>query len=219
MSTSTISGKLQIINSFPYYLTFKNNHINLYNANSLSLITQIQTVADNNESLNGKYLLLFTISKTYCVWFNVNNSVGPQLAIEKFSFIEVELDVNDSSNIVASKTKTQLDLVGEFVTILNNDILTITNNVNGLTSKPIDSNTNFIITILQKGNVSEIPIKSETLNDDVYDIHEANVNSSGDLTVLGIFKQSRQIKDECNKDVWSNEYFRDSKIYENWIEI
>jgi len=104
MSNNEI-GILQTIDSSLYYLTYKNNFINLFKSDAVPSIVEVETIEDTNKSLNNKYFILSTVSTKYCIYFNVDgSSVGPQVS-SSFSSIEISISENDNANTVASAIK------------------------------------------------------------------------------------------------------------------
>jgi len=221
MSNNEI-GILQTIDSSLYYLTYKNNFINLFKSDAVPSIVEVETIEDTNKSLNNKYFILSTVSTKYCIYFNVDgSSVGPQVS-SSFSSIEISISENDNANTVASAIKGQLDSThsDEFTTEIDGNVLTITNNVAGEpVYSTLDANTGFTITVSQYGKDSFTPVKSETPDVSLYEILDASVNDSGDLNILGIYKTSNMTVDESNNPVWNDEYYKDSKKYPGWIDL
>ena len=116
----------------------------------------VATVADVSGSLAGKYFTLNSADNNtmYYVWYNVSG-VGIDPAIANSTGIEVFIDTNDSANIVALKTNNALTQFGQDFTStllpLNTNILTITNNVEGITTAPTPGTSGFTVTVITPG--------------------------------------------------------------------
>jgi len=220
--SNTEIGILQTIDSSQYYLTYKNNFINLFKSDAVPSIIEVETISDVSKSLNNKYFTLSTSSKKYCVYFNVDNSgVGPQVS-SSFSSIEISISENDNANTIASAIKTQLDLnySDEFTTDIDGNLLTITTVNSGKPKYTIlDANTGFTISVSQYGKDSFSLVKSEIPDDSLYDILDVSINNSGDLKILGIYKDSNKLFDEHNRPILNEEYYEKSKTYSNWVDI
>jgi len=220
--SNTEIGILQTIDSSQYYLTYKNNFINLFKSDAVPSIIEVETISDVSKSLNNKYFTLSTSSKKYCVYFNVDNSgVGPQVS-SSFSSIEISISENDNANTIASAIKTQLDLnySDEFTTDIDGNLLTITTVNSGKPKYSIlDANTGFTISVSQYGKDSFSLVKSEIPDDSLYDILDVSINNSGDLKILGIYKDSNKLFDEHNRPILNEEYYEKSKTYSNWVDI
>ena len=220
--SNTEIGILQTIDSSQYYLTYKNNFINLFKSDAVPSIIEVETISDVSKSLNNKYFTLSTWSKKYCVYFNVDNSsVGPQVS-SSFSSIEISISENDNANTIASAIKTQLDLnySDEFTTDIDGNLLTITTVNSGKPKYTIlDANTGFTISVSQYGKDSFSLVKSEIPDDSLYDILDVSINNSGDLKILGIYKDSNKLFDEHNRPILNEEYYEKSKTYSNWVDI
>jgi len=220
--SNTEIGILQTIDSSQYYLTYKNNFINLFKSDAVPSIIEVETISDVSKSLNNKYFTLSTSSKKYCVYFNVDNSgVGPQVS-SSFSSIEISISENDNANTIASAIKTQLDLnySDEFTTDIDGNLLTITTVNSGKPKYTIlDANTGFTISVSQYGKDSFSLVKSEIPDNSLYDILDVSINNSGDLKILGIYKDSNKLFDEHNRPILNEEYYEKSKTYSNWVDI
>jgi len=220
--SNTEIGILQTIDSSQYYLTYKNNFINLFKSDAVPSIIEVETISDVSKSLNNKYFTLSTWSKKYCVYFNVDNSsVGPQVS-SSFSSIEISISENDNANTIASAIKTQLDLnySDEFTTDIDGNLLTITTVNSGKPKYTIlDANTGFTISVSQYGKDSFSLVKSEIPDDSLYDILDVSINNSGDLKILGIYKDSNKLFDEHNRPILNEEYYEKSKTYSNWVIV
>lgn len=220
--SNTEIGILQTIDSSQYYLTYKNNFINLFKSDAVPSIIEVETISDVSKSLNNKYFTLSTSSKKYCVYFNVDNSsVGPQVS-SSFSSIEISISENDNANTIASAIKTQLDLnySDEFTTDIDGNLLTITTVNSGKPKYTIlDANTGFTISVSQYGKDSFSLVKSEIPDDSLYDILDVSINNSGDLKILGIYKDSNKLFDEHNRPILNEEYYEKSKTYSNWVIV
>jgi len=220
--SNTEIGILQTIDSSQYYLTYKNNFINLFKSDAVPSIIEVETISDVSKSLNNKYFTLSTWSKKYCVYFNVDNSsVGPQVS-SSFSSIEISISENDNANTIASAIKTQLDLnySDEFTTDIDGNLLTITTVNSGKPKYSIlDANTGFTISVSQYGKDSFSLVKSEIPDDSLYDILDVSINNSGDLKILGIYKDSNKLFDEHNRPILNEEYYEKSKTYSNWVIV
>lgn len=116
-------------------------------------ITEITTVADVLGSLNNTYFFLNAAQDSilYYVWYNIGGA-GTDPAIPGRTGIMVANATNDTANDVATATKTAIDAAGEFVTAINANLLTITNNNVGVTSQASDVGlTGFTITTTTLG--------------------------------------------------------------------
>lgn len=114
-----------------------------------SQVTKIQTIADNANSLNNKYFYIYEgrSSRRFYVWFNVNGlGIDPQIA--DATAIQINIDTNDSSEVVALAIKLTLnsnDFKEYFTTTISGSIVEITANKTGETTDSIDVNTGFTI--------------------------------------------------------------------------
>lgn len=81
--------------------------------------------------LNSKYLLMFSHTATYYVWFNVDSlgidpgGVGGPLVGLGYTEVEVALDGTDTAELVATKTKVVINGLAEFMSIISPNDSTI----------------------------------------------------------------------------------------------
>lgn len=121
-------------------------------------ITKINTVADTAGSLNNKYFFIYEgrSARKFHVWYNVNGA-GVDPAPPNSTGIEVEINTNDASAIVAYATELVLNssLYKEYFTAKRaGSQLVITANKAGVTSDSLDVDTGF--TVLNQQGTSQL---------------------------------------------------------------
>lgn len=118
-----------------------------------ALSTEIITVPDVSGSLNNTYFTLNSEGNEskYHVWFNVSSG-GTDPAPAGSTGIEIPIETNDSSSIVAMAIDLCLKNLSDFKIQRINNNIKITNTRKGTADVVTDSGTNFIITTLQSGS-------------------------------------------------------------------
>jgi hypothetical protein len=118
-------------------------------------ITEIDTVADVADSLNGKYFLYNTPTTGYYVWFNTTGGVDP--AISGRTGIEVNITTGDSANTVAEKLYETLAVrISEFVVSVNTNTVEIINSDVGHCTDATVGDSGFTVTVTQDGRGERI---------------------------------------------------------------
>ena len=117
--------------------------------------------------LNNKYFLLSSPTVNYYVWYNVDSTgVDPEVATR--TGIEVGLDVSDTAVAVATKTKTALDAVaGVFTTTRLGSVLSIANQVIGVSTDVDAGTSNFTVSKTVDGSAIAAEITDVTAVADV----------------------------------------------------
>lgn len=126
--------------------------------------TNITTVADVANSLNGTYFLLDSASgNKFYVWFETTTAVDPMISGR--IGIKVSLTIGDSANTVASKLKDRLSIQLEdfTVTVLAN-VVTVENFIFGEVTDPVDFGTGFTFTVTVQGRGEKVTNEISSLN-------------------------------------------------------
>ena len=112
--------------------------------------TQVQTVADVSDSLNGKYFLITTGNNgnTYYIWYKTSGGVTSDPMVPNATGIEVFINTNDSANTVASKTNDAIaaHLVDFFISSVSTNTVTITALAEGYTDNSLPGTSGFVVT-------------------------------------------------------------------------
>ncbi len=114
----------------------------------------VTTVADVAGNLAGKYFTLNSANDNtmYYVWYNVSG-VGTDPAISGKIGIEVFINTGDSANDVAFKTANELALfIQDFSTTVLTNVITITNNEQGITTAPTSGTSGFTVAVIVTGD-------------------------------------------------------------------
>lgn len=125
-------------------------------------ITEVRTSSNELNSLNNTYFNLYVPSnnRQFYVWYN-SSGTGVDPAVSGAQGIEIPIQNNDSSDIVAFATERVLSKFVHFNVRRNKNVLRIQNTQYGITTNSTDNNTGFEITTIQEG--SEKLIKSITI--------------------------------------------------------
>lgn len=122
-------------------------------ASDLPEITTVACVADVGGSLGGTYFTLNAANDLvkYYVWFNVDDaSTDP--APSGLVGIEVPIAEDDSDDDVAAALAAALDAVPDFGAAAVNEVVTVTNAADGVTSNAADVDSGVSITVTQQGD-------------------------------------------------------------------
>lgn len=125
-----------------------------------SEITRVGTVG-STEMTTGNYFLLNSAGDAteYYVWYNINGGGGDPALVGKTG-VEVAVTAVDDAATIATKTKNALDVLGDFVTGLQSNILTITTVGKDFTTNTSDGDIggSFSVVTLQEGNVTYVDL-------------------------------------------------------------
>lgn len=138
-------------NADAYWLYYRDD-----NANSTQEVQQITTTADVSGNKDGKYFLLYDTYKynQYYVYYTVNGS-GTDPMIAGYTGLNVNLAMNDSADLVASKTASVLNSLSRFTSTSLTNVITVSNDVLGYVPDIIDGqtpdNTGFTYAVTQQG--------------------------------------------------------------------
>lgn len=116
-------------------------------------IITVTTVADVSGNLAGKYFKFYSADNqtTYYAWYNVSGS-GADPAIAGATGIRINLVTNDSANNVAAKTSNAIgSYLTDFTSSVSANVITITNNNEGLTNSPTANTSGFTVAVATSG--------------------------------------------------------------------
>jgi len=115
-------------------------------------VIEITSKHDDNESLQNKYLYLYSTLNNYYLWINVDGT-GSDPNISGKIGLEVTISKDDVAETVAAAVKTKLDTVGDFDVYISGKIVTVYDTEFGVgagTSE--DINTGFTVRVATLGN-------------------------------------------------------------------
>lgn len=122
----------------------------------ISQVTSITTVADTTDSLNGTYFLLNSADNTteYYVWYKTSGGTSSDPLVAGRTGIEVFINTNDTADAVASKTANAIIVAAsaDFTPIVAADVITITNNNEGISDTAEPATSGFTVTTTTAGN-------------------------------------------------------------------
>jgi len=113
-------------------------------------ITQVGTTSDSAGSLNNKYFFVYEpiSDQQYYFWYNVSGT-GTDPNIANAVGVEIEIDTNDDSTIVALATELSINASAEASRFFDarriNGTVQITSKRAGKTTNSVDGNTGFLI--------------------------------------------------------------------------
>jgi hypothetical protein len=115
------------------------------------------TPGKNPESLNNKYFFLNSANNAnqYYIWYNVNGS-GVDPAIVGKTGLMVAISTGSTALQVAAATKIIVDSTGKFITNINEDTLTIINNLIGVTVPASEQTSGFLVITTTLGESREL---------------------------------------------------------------
>lgn len=127
-------------------------------------ITDITTVADVADSLNGKYFLIdSTAGSKFYVWFETTTAVDP--AITDRTGIKVSIDTNDTANTVASRLKDRLSIyLSDFSVTASTNVVSVENVEFGSVNDAQDVDTGFTFNITQQGRGERVQTEISEIN-------------------------------------------------------
>lgn len=117
-------------------------------------ITEVDTVADVANSLNGTYFLLNSANDitSYYVWYKTSGGVETDPSLSGKIGIRVDIVTGDSANTVAIKTRDSIAaIVSDFTTSASANTVTITNVNEGYADAATSGTSGFTITVTQVG--------------------------------------------------------------------
>jgi hypothetical protein len=116
-------------------------------------VTECLCDADIAGNLNNKYFLLYSENNesTYHVWYNVSAG-GTDPAPSGSIGIEIPIETNDASEIVAMATELSLRHISDFVVQRIKNRLIIENSRKGAANSSVDFNTGFVLTTIENGS-------------------------------------------------------------------
>lgn len=118
-------------------------------------ITEIQTIADVADSLNGKYFLLDSVQEQYYIYFETTTAVDPMVAGR--TGIKVIIPTNATVDQVATAIKTALAVkLDEFIVTVTGNVVEVICFQTGITADAADVDTGFTITITQQGTTERV---------------------------------------------------------------
>ena len=118
-------------------------------------ITEIQTVADVANSLNGKYFLLDSVQTKYYIYFETTTATDP--AISGRTGIKVKIATGATAAQVATAIKTALAVkLDEFIVSVTGNTVEVICYETGITDNAADVDTGFTITVTQQGTTERV---------------------------------------------------------------
>jgi hypothetical protein len=133
-------------------------------------VIEVTCVADVSSSLNDTYFTINSINalteatKAFYVWFNVGGA-GTDPAIAGKTPIPVALTADDSDDTVAINLESALAaLTDDFSVTRLNEVVTITNVINGAVAGPLDTGTTgFTFSVTNVGVVTDISLLNNSV--------------------------------------------------------
>ena len=129
-------------------------------------ITDITPIADVGYVLNNKYFYISSPTTNYYVWYNTATlGVDPDPDPGIRTGIEVALAVNDTANMVATKTKDIVEAVGGgvvFTVGIVDNVLTITNQALGACINSSTENSGFTVDVTVQGDAGTAEVSKVT---------------------------------------------------------
>lgn len=126
----------------------------------ISQVTQVTTVADVANSLNGKYFLINSGNnvKQYYVWYKTSGGTAIDPAIAGATGIEVFINTGDTANTVAFNTSNAINSLAQqdFVSTVSTNVITITTNAEGYTNASTAGTSGFAVTTPTSGQGQKI---------------------------------------------------------------
>lgn len=164
-------------------------------------ITQI--IIPNGEDIaDGDYILLNTPAggTLYYLWFKWNNGVQPDPNLAGRTGIQVTFDFTETNSMVAANALTAINATAgnDFVTTINNDILTLTNTAFGFVADADELSSNLLVDIQNQGQsavtgstlISEGPIADERVyliyGDEEYYSESVRTDANGNYRFSGL---------------------------------
>lgn len=154
-------GITEMISDFDNSITPKVTITNGQTTNTYSFvvgkqeITEIETVANSSDSLNGTYFLLSSVSKNFYVYFDSNSAVDPMVPDREG--IRVVISSNETASNVALKLAAALKTkIEDFIVEVSTDTVTVICLQTGITEDAEDFDTGFTITVAQQGNTERV---------------------------------------------------------------
>ena len=110
-------------------------------------ITDITTVADVSDSLNGKYFFINSMKNSYYVYFETTTATDPLVSGK--TAIKVNIDTNDTATVVAQKLRDKLSTyLFDFSTVTSvSNTVTITDANYGESEVAVDNDTTFSFSV------------------------------------------------------------------------
>lgn len=130
----------------------------------LNEVTEITTVADVADSLNGTYFLIdSTAGSKFYVWFETTTAVDPMVAGR--TGIKVSIDTGDTANTVASRLKDNLSIyLDDFIVSVLANVVTVEQVEFGSVPDASDFNTGFTFLVTQQGRGERVQTEISTIN-------------------------------------------------------
>lgn len=130
----------------------------------LNEVTEITTVADFADSLNGTYFLIdATTGSKFYVWFETTTATDP--AISGRTGVKVSIDTNDTADIVASRLRDALSIyLDDFIVSSLTNVVMVENVEFGALNDAQDVDTGFTFTITQQGRGERVQTEISTIN-------------------------------------------------------
>lgn len=163
-STAGTSGRGQITATLTASNTFTVDGVTFGSAqdgsrillknNNRPEITQVTTVADSSNSLDGKYFLIYDDVGDVEVWINTSggSATAPGVAARA---IEVNITTNNSANDVASAIQFAVDGDSKFTASISTNEVTITDASDGIRTDASNVDAGFTVTVQQQGGGQE----------------------------------------------------------------
>lgn len=111
--------------------------------------TDITTVADVANSLNSKYMLIYTPTHSYYAWFNTGTGVDP--ALPGYTGVMVSIATNDASTAVASALQAALDALADMSATVLGSTVSAANTTGGAVADATSGNSGFTVSVTQQG--------------------------------------------------------------------
>lgn len=130
----------------------------------LNEVTEITTVADVSDSLNGTYFLLnSTAGSKFYVWFETTTATDPMISGR--TGIKVSIETNDTANTIASRLKDTLSIyLDDFIVSALTNVVTVEQVEFGSVADAQDFNTTFTFSITQQGRGERVQTEISTIN-------------------------------------------------------
>ncbi|MDC3252711.1 carboxypeptidase-like regulatory domain-containing protein [Crocinitomicaceae bacterium] len=133
------------------------------NSNNTNEAEVTQIIIPNGEDIaDGDYILLNTPTggTLYYLWFKWNNGVQPDPNLAGRTGIQVTFDFTETNTQVAANTMSAINAVAgsDFITVVNNDILTLTNTTTGFVADADELSSNLLVDIQNQGQSAGVQV-------------------------------------------------------------
>ena len=117
-------------------------------------VSSITTVADDNDSLDGKYFYIYNAlnATKYHVWFNTSGGSATDPDPGGSTELEVAITTDDTAGAVATALASALDGLAGFGAAAASNVVTVTNAAVGYANAPHDVNSGFSFEVTTEGD-------------------------------------------------------------------